>query len=217
MTTLREGLPRLPIRMQGLPLDHRGYPVPWFVAREEGKPPDFRIMDRAKLLKAVRMRLCWVCGGPLGVHMTFVIGPMCAINRTSAEPPSHIDCALFSARACPFLSLPKAVRREANLPAHSPDMPGEPIMRNPGVALTWTTRKYTPFDDGSGGLLLELGESEELHWFACGRKATREEILASIESGLPILRQRAAESDGADGQAALERAIERAMMLVPAS
>lgn len=31
--------------------------------------------------------------------MTFVVGPMCELNRISGEPPSHRECAEFSA-AC---------------------------------------------------------------------------------------------------------------------
>jgi len=38
MTALRESLPSLPLAMRGLPRDHRGYPVPWFVAWVDGKP-----------------------------------------------------------------------------------------------------------------------------------------------------------------------------------
>jgi hypothetical protein len=38
---LRPELTELPLRMRGLPLDERGYPVPWFVAWIDGKP-EFR-------------------------------------------------------------------------------------------------------------------------------------------------------------------------------
>jgi len=100
---IREDLPPLPSRMQTLKLDHRGYPVPWFVAWIDGKP-DFRVMDGKKMNQAVRFKKCWVCGSPLGRRFTFCIGPMCAINRTIGEPPSHHECVDFSARACPFLS-----------------------------------------------------------------------------------------------------------------
>src|SRR5690242_2247182 len=101
----------LPDRIARLPLDERGYPVPWFVDWVDGKP-EFRAMDPAKWKRAVKERLCWVCGDRLGVLLVFPIGPMCGINRTTAEPPSHRDCALWSVRNCPFLSRPHMVRRE---------------------------------------------------------------------------------------------------------
>src|SRR5262245_60746512 len=103
--------PNLPDRMRSLPIDERGYPVPWFVAYVDGKP-EFRAMDRDKWREAVRMHLCWVCGQKLGSYVVFVLGPMCGITRTTSEPPCHIDCARWSAKNCPFLARPKMVRRE---------------------------------------------------------------------------------------------------------
>jgi hypothetical protein len=52
--------------MSDLPVDERGFPVPWFVAWFDGKP-EFRAMDGLKWIRAVREHLCWVCGGRLGV------------------------------------------------------------------------------------------------------------------------------------------------------
>jgi hypothetical protein len=51
-------------------------------------------------------------------------------------------------------------------------------------------------------------------WFAHGRKATRDEVLASIDSGLPILRE-LAQAGGADDMQVLERMHERALEYVP--
>lgn len=132
----------LPERMADLPVDDRGYPVPWFVAWHDGKP-EFRAMDPAKFARAIKEKRCWVCGERLGVNLCFVAGPMCGINRTSSEPPSHLMCARWSAQNCPFLSNPRMVRRE------------------------------------------DVGEPDSVEWYACGRPATREEVEASIESGLP--------------------------------
>ena len=96
MTDLRPGLPPLPRRMRTLPIDERGYPVPWFVqwflpdgsgaAPGVGKP-DFRVADGYKRESAVKHRLCWLCGGKLGRQFAFVIGPMCAINFALFRPP----------------------------------------------------------------------------------------------------------------------------------
>ena len=67
-----------------------GYPVPWFVAKV-GDRYDFRVVDPKKIEKAIKKRRCWVCGNPISPleKMVFVVGPMCVINRTTAEPPSH--------------------------------------------------------------------------------------------------------------------------------
>jgi hypothetical protein len=84
----------LPQRIRQLPISPAGFPAPWFVAWfRDGKPcdpgqgtPDFRVIDTPKIGIAIRQKRCWVCGGFLGRHLAFVIGPMCAINRVISEP-----------------------------------------------------------------------------------------------------------------------------------
>ena len=192
MQKYREGLPEIPKRMLQLPIDDRGYPTPAFVCWIDGKP-DFRVVDGRYLVEAVRRRLCWICGERLGVYLTFVIGSMCAINRTTSEPPCHLECARFSAKACPFLTLPKAQRRDANIPEGANEPGGFGLKRNPGVCCLWTTRKFTPFkpNHGAPGILFALGDPTGLEWYAEGREATREEVLASVDSGLPELEKMA--------------------------
>lgn len=210
---LRKGLPPLPPRLRHRPLDDRGYPVPWFVAYIDGKP-DFRVADRAKFALALKNGLCWLCGQQLGVHKTFVIGPMCAVNRITSEPPSHLECAHFAAKACPFLTLPNAKYRENNLPDGVKDPGGCLSKRNPGVALLWTTRKFVTFSVPNG-VLLQLGDPESLEWFAEGRTATRAECLASIEGGGAFLEKLARE----DGDTALQhfkQMYDAALTLLPA-
>lgn len=223
MRELRPNLPPLPDRIKRLPVDHRGFPVPWFVAWfDGGKPcapghgaPDFRVIDTPKLGIAVKRRRCWICGGQLGVHMAFLIGPMCAVNRVISEPPSHRDCAIFSATACPFLNQPRMRRNEKDLPAEFEKPPGFGLKRNPGAVCVWITRRYETFraSAGADGILFRIGEPEETLWFASGRQATRAEVMESIESGLPLLR---AEEEGPEAVAALKSAYDRAMRLVPA-
>lgn len=231
MSSLHPALPPLPERMKKLPVDARGFPVPWFVqwfhasgkafervdlAPGEGDYPDFRVMDSRKMRLAVRGRRCWVCGDPLGKFMAFVIGPMCAVNRTSGEPPAHRDCALFSAQGCPFLSKPAVERRVNDLP-----LPDEirihPAMidRNPGVTMVWVCRDYRIRQDADG-VLFNIGEPTEVLFFANGRTATRAEIMHSIDTGMPLLREVAA----AQSELALkylQAEYDEALKLVPAA
>jgi hypothetical protein len=195
---IKESLKNLPARMQKLPIDDRGYPIPWFVDWIDGKP-EFRAMSLEKWVRAVKFKLCWVCGEQMGRYMTFVAGPMCGINRTSSEPPSHKECAHWSATNCPFLSNPEAVRRvdETVGQMMMDNTPGCPITRNPGVAMLWTCKDYSVFDDGKGGKLLHMGEPTTVEWWACGRLATRSEVIASVESGFPALAMVAQRQDGA--------------------
>jgi hypothetical protein len=203
----------MPDRVAGLPRDRRGVPVPWFVAWVDGEP-EFRVMDPAKLRRALHESRCWVCGGRLGALRAYVIGPMCAINRTSAEPPSHRACAEYSARACPFLTTPGRRRRERGLPEDLVEGAGIALKRNPGVAGVWVTRGTQTKSDRAGGLLFAIGEPVLVLWFAEGRRATRAEVLESIASGLPAL-QEVADAQGPRAMRALERMTKAALKFLP--
>ncbi len=208
--------PDMPARMKALPVDHRGFPVPWFVAWVDGEP-HFPVADGNKLVRAVRESRCWVCGGAMGRIKAFVIGPMCAVNHTSSEPPSHLDCARFSARNCPFLTKPRMKRvGQENLP-HGIERPGGTMIeRNPGVTLVWQTLRYEPFDDGRGGLLFDIGKPHATEWFAHGREATRDEVMESIRTGLPLLTEMADKDPQPGAHLALAQMVKEATELVPA-
>ena len=215
-----------PRRIARLPRDRIGRPVPWFVTwMIDGQPvplgtrgaePEFRVVVEGRRERAVAERRCWVCGGVAGNpagHSSFVIGPMCAVNRTSAEPPCHLDCATWSAQNCPFLTRPQMTRRERGLPEALAESPGVMIARNPGVTLVWVSAGWQPFSDGRGGWLVDIGEPASVAWYAHGRAATRAEVLASIDSGLPALREMAPDPAAL---AELEARHGEALALVPA-
>jgi hypothetical protein len=205
--TITKNITDIPLRISRLPT-LRGFPVPWFVAQIDGQY-DFRVVDASKFKPAIEKHLCWICGQRLGTMLAFTIGPMCAINRTISEPPSHRECAEFSIKFCPFLNQTQTKRRETNLPEDVQEPAGVGLKRQPGAVLLWLTKTYRPFKVGSG-LLFEIGKPEQHFWFREGRTATREEVLESINSGLPLLRE-AAERDGKAGQNELERRISLVM------
>ena len=222
MNELRKDLPALPAKMRQLPRDHRGFPIPWFVAvvPQTGER-DFRIADYAKRAKAVKSKLCWVCGGKLGQFFAFVIGPMCAVSRTTSEPPCHLECAHFSAQACPFLIKPRMRRNENELEelgAVGP--PGVGILRNPGAACVWVTKSYRVFHvdptDLGSSWLITIGDPTDVFWYAHGRTATRAEVSDSITSGFPLLEAVAAK-DGRDAIVALKQQRDDVEALLPAA
>lgn len=190
---LRADLPPMIPRIAKLPVDERGYPVPFFVDYLDGKP-EFRAMDGRKLVRCLKEKLCWVCGDPMGVNKSFLIGPMCAITRTTSEPSAHLDCAVWSARACPFLTKPQMVRREDDVSLKfNENVAGFMVRRNPGVMCIWNTRSFTIFRSyaGGDGILFAVGDPDSVSWWREGRAATRQECLQSIESGLPLLLEKA--------------------------
>jgi hypothetical protein len=202
----------IPKRMKALPLDTRGFPVPWFVAWA-AREPDFRCVAPGKLEEAVRRSICWVCGQPLGRFKSFVTGPLCAVNGVSAEPPSHRECAEYSATTCPFLTKPRMRRNEKDLSDDAPHPVGSMIDRNPGVALVWTTSTFQVMRVAEGALF-RVGPPDAVQWFAEGREGTRAEVIASIESGLPYLLAEA-EKDGPEAFQELRRLAAQAMQFVP--
>jgi hypothetical protein len=209
----REGLPERPARIMALPLDERGYPVPYFVAWFDGKP-DFRVADELKMIQCIRGRRCWICGGPLGKFQTFAIGPMCAVNRVSSEPPAHLECAHYAARACPFLLMPSAGRRSVSTMPEGTHVHEMAHQRNPGVILLWTsTLPYRPFKNAKN-ILFEVPEPTSLEFWSAGREATPAEIWESFESGVEILRAGTA-PQGAQALATLAREVRVAIALLP--
>ena len=179
----------MPNRIAALPRDERGFPIPKFVHWFE-TGPDFRVISPKHMADCISHDLCWICGGKLGAYKAFVLGPMCCINRISAEPPSHRDCAEFAAKNCPFLATPLARRREKQLPEHR-YVPGVMLARNPGVAAVWITRSYKTFTPHNGGVLFAVGDPLEFSFYAEGRPATRAEVDKSIEGGRPFLIEQA--------------------------
>jgi hypothetical protein len=214
VTELRRDLPPLPDYMNRLPIDERGYPVPWFVAWIEGKP-DFRVVrninDVPAEVVAHKAQTCWLCGRRLGAYKSFVAGPMCAVNLTSGEPPSHLSCATFAVKACPFLARPKAKRREANMPDDGVWKEGG-LERNPGVAMVWTTKSYEMhIQEGSAYFL--MGPPEHVEFWAEGEQAPREKVVESIESGLPLLVPMLLDTGSTQGQ--IDKMVAATMELVP--
>jgi hypothetical protein len=206
----------LPRRMQHLPIDpERKTVIPWFVDWVNGKP-EFRAMNRHHWVRAIRERLCWVCGTKLETRFAFVAGPMCGINRTSSEPPCHLECARWSARNCPFLSNPNMVRRQDDLCNNEKfreAAPGIAITRNPGVTMIWITREYELFPDGAGRHRIMMGRPHVVEWYCMGRAATRTEVEQSIENGIAALEAMARQEEG--GIEALNRQRRQFEKLLP--
>jgi hypothetical protein len=215
MSELNASIRNIPVpgRMQHRPISSKGFPVPWFVAQINGEW-DFRVIGPGKIAEAHNHRKCWLCGGQMGRWSVFTIGPMCSVNRVSAEPPAHLSCAEYAAKACPFLTQPRMRRNDKGLEeTGAVQAAGIMISRNPGVTLLWITKSYRLVQAGDG-VLFRLGPAARVFWYAEGRTATRAEVDASIASGLPLLEAEAVK-DGPEGIAALQKAVMESQALLP--
>lgn len=113
--------------------------------------------------------------------------------------------------ACPFLTQPRMRRNEKEMPAG--DMAGIGILRNPGVCVIWSCNRYWRIKTPSG-TLFKVGNPVGLEWYAEGKIATRDQVIASLDGGLPILRQLAVE-EGTDALTEFNRQLGKAMELLP--
>jgi hypothetical protein len=204
-----------PDAMRLRPVDHRGFPVPWFVTKKTDEGLwDFVGIERSRMIEAIRFEKCWVSGHTLGKFKAFCIGPMCAINRTAGDPPTRKDIALWSVQVCPFMSRPRARRaaRNEDQVSEGAGIDGVGILRNPGVTGVWVTTN-SEYQRGRG---FYLGDPVEMTWWAEGRPATRDEVLASVDSGIHHL-EKLAEEEGREAVHELTRYRKRAESLWPAT
>jgi hypothetical protein len=91
--------------MKHLDTDHRGYPIPWIVFRDNDNKPHFTINNQARVYRAIREELCSICGVKLLRGRWFLGGPGSAFHEHGAyiDPPLHHECMTFAASVCPYL------------------------------------------------------------------------------------------------------------------
>jgi phytoene dehydrogenase-like protein len=100
---------------------------------------------------------------------------------------------------------------------------GTTILRNPGVALVWSSRTWHTFTVPTSavkaglaqpGSLIDVGEPTSWSWWAEGRPATHDEVDASIQSGMPLLMDQAV-AQGTGAVAELARMAQAVLPLLP--
>lgn len=195
-TLMRQAPPQ--IKALSTMLDHGpafGAPIPWFVGLSPvTERPDFRCVKAGAVEQALRERRCWICGQverfQRGSVRSFLIGPMCVINRITSEPPSHFRCAVWAAKACPFLATPRRKRRpiDAELEAVTDKPVGAHEPGNPGGVVIWSTGQWRRNEHR----LIELGEPYRIDVFTEGRRATAAEAHALFDDGAARLAKAAA-------------------------
>lgn len=156
----------MPKTMRSLPVDHRGYPVPFMAMKDATGKPMFAINDDRKTVKCFTKRLCSICGRRRDEDW-FVGGIRCFTHPLGAflDPPAHRACAEYALRVCPFIANPSYGRRidgkiaeRAALPAGmgiavEPSLPDRPEffalgraigihVERPSAALIWRADRW---------------------------------------------------------------------------
>lgn len=189
---LRPDMAGAPAAMTSRPVDHRGFYVPWFVTRKtEDDLWDFAGIDVRRFHEARLNKICWVSGAPLGKYASFVVGPMCCINRIAGDPPTKREIAEWSAKVCPFLSRPLAKR---------PSIPEEHVTGgimvpdNPGTVAVWTClTKDIVYDRPSN--LFFMGDPTSIEFFHKGEPATKDQTREAMKIGARRIKQMAEQED----------------------
>jgi len=133
----------IPDFLKHLPISEKGYPLPYFVARVNGKP-DFRLLDERKQLLCVAHKTCGICGKKLfkGAYY-FISGPKGYENKVSTDPAMHRQCAEYSLKTCPHLFYEKAERRQKGLENLPPS--ADMDMNKPDIHLLIKADKFEKF------------------------------------------------------------------------
>jgi hypothetical protein len=97
----------IPFRLSRRPRDARGFVIPFTQFIKPDGTADFRVMDDDHTRKAVRRRLCSLCGDQMRGDVWFVGGPKCVDNGYFYDPPMHRECALYALQTCPHLARTK--------------------------------------------------------------------------------------------------------------
>jgi len=100
----------MPPAVAKLERDQRGYPIPFMVVQPEDNDGEalLGVLDPERVIRALRNRLCGVCGEGLGYWITFIGGPLSLRKRWFRNPPMHEACARYAMGVCPFLASPHA-------------------------------------------------------------------------------------------------------------
>jgi hypothetical protein len=159
----RKMIESLPDSMKDLPLDPRGFPIPWFVHCEPGQTPDLRIASGEKREIGFRDDLCWVCGQPLGKFRVFLGGPQSVKHCCFSDWCCHEKCAIFSAMFCPFVNGSMQRRREGGMES-TVALPGQIPEPPPVYALLYAVGKIVR--SAHGHFLTRPGR---VTWFHRGR------------------------------------------------
>jgi hypothetical protein len=187
-------LPPIPPHMQELPLDKRGYPVPYFVQWVNGVP-DFRVSNMRRIYECTNKKLCMICGKALNKDegCVFAVGPLSTLTQTNDEPPMHRACAEFSAQVCPWMLHPGMKRIPKPLPdgtmsAGQLEAVGAINGGAPKVWALYDTDSYIAEAQENRTILYFMGEPREIHWWKAGRRATREEVLEALTDTVAFMK-----------------------------
>lgn len=142
----------------------RGLPIPFTALVSAEGVPDFRVTDLGNWQRAVKYKLCGLCGIKLGFIVYFIGGPLCDQNRMFFDPPMHEECARYAFEVCPFLAFSAAAYRtragDSELHISRAAAGGQ----RPERMGLFKTKSYTTVER-QGEVLIQAGPWLDTEWF----------------------------------------------------
>jgi hypothetical protein len=96
----------IPEPLRHLPLDPRGFPIPYNVLVDKKGVAHFKVNDEQKARQCLALGLCHVCGKPYGEDRWLIGGHLSAFHERGAfnDAPVHHLCGEFALQVCPYLA-----------------------------------------------------------------------------------------------------------------
>lgn len=172
----------IPRALRTRPRDPRGYPVPYVVLVDDRGRAHFTVNDIRKLGKAIRSKLCAMCGRRMerSGGYWFIGGAGSALLPMGRfiDGPSHEDCARYAMRVCPYLAAPRYAKRIDDRTIDPAALPGtliafDPSMdaRRPPVFVLAATDEYeTEWGDGQMPYFNPRRPWVRLEYWRCGQR-----------------------------------------------
>lgn len=188
----------LPKRMQTLPKDARGFPIPHIVAYDSHGKPQFAVNDRHTALMALRDGLCGICGQPLPKYDIWMVGgPRSAFDPRGCyiDGPLHGGCARYALQVCPYLAVSlMKYRSMINVENLSGRFDGTTILVDPTVdpdhPILFAMVRIEQFAMTPNGYLVPSRPYLDAEFWNGGEPMTRAEATVKLlEIGLDIREQ----------------------------
>lgn len=159
-----------------------GMPVPWVILKDNAGNYNFKVNDTGKVLKAIKLNLCAICGKMMGFDRWLTGGVISAFDHRGAykDTPMHHACSHFALKTCPYLAFrsynisdPMKDKRLKNIKGHVLVDPTI-IMDRPTI---FVNVKIRGFNMTQEGYLHPIKPYLEIEYWKHGEQITDEEAI----------------------------------------
>jgi hypothetical protein len=121
--------------MRNLPLDARGYPVPYVVECDISGKPLFIVNSAERNAICIHRKLCPICGERLTKELWYVGGPQSALHPQGCylDSAMHHECMAYALQVCPYLAMSRSAARDAVIDKLQTRLPEVKLLVDPTI------------------------------------------------------------------------------------